>query len=128
MIPPNHYVEKFDVRTWGVDILKVCRVPPGWTITAGGFGDPEGQMSGQGNIGVAFITTPASLAQMFLVRVHEYQRVERKTLVGPHGSYSTHPASFSGKLGMGTYGDSYDIQEKVLAPEDFVRIPAANCP
>jgi hypothetical protein len=58
VIPPNHYIDGFDIGTWAADILTVCDVPPGWTITAGSSGDPEGQLSGEGQIGVAYINTP----------------------------------------------------------------------
>jgi hypothetical protein len=128
VIPENHYIDRFDISTWGVDILRVCDVPPGWTITAGTFGDAEGQLSGEGKIGVAYFSTPTPLAQLFLIRVHDYRRVEEKTLVGPHGEYSIHPASFSGEIEIGTYGHSPKLYKKAITPEDFVRTPATNCP
>ena len=128
VIPPNQYIDRFDVVTWGVSILKVCRVLPGWTITAGTFGDPEGQLSGEAKIGVAYINSPSSLTQLFLVRVHQYQREAKKSRVAPDGSYTIHPASFSGKLEMGTYGDSPRLHKNALTAEDFVRTPATNCP
>jgi len=51
-LAPNEYVSSFQIETFGFDFYAVCHIPPGWIITAGTDGTPDGTLSGTGGLGV----------------------------------------------------------------------------
>ena len=105
-------------------VLEVCRVLPGWTITAGNGGDPSGVLAGEANIGVAFLDHAHvnELDKLFLVDVIDYRAVDRRN------GGTTYPASFSGTVSIGTYGNDTTTHKRRLKPASFVRTPADQCP
>lgn len=125
VLPQNGYVVGFTIKTWGVDVLAVCHFPPGWTITAGKSADPEGILAGGGSHGVTWLNAAriGELGQLFLIKVSDYRAHEA------HSPNVDDPATFSGKLLVGDYGNpEADWREVSLLPANFVREPASRCP
>jgi hypothetical protein len=124
-LPENGYVNEFNIETWGVEVLAVCRLPEGWTITAGKSADPSGILKGEASLGVTFLNQHriGELRGLFLVHLESYQAEER---VEPNVVY---PATFKGTISVGTYGGG-DIggREIRIAPTNLLRTPAARCP
>ena len=95
-------VSGFELQTWTVQVLAVCRLPLGWTVTAGNDGDPGGVLLGSANIGAAFVgrDRQADFRSMFLVRIG---RDRAQAIDNPAGGH--YPAELSPALprsaGMG---------------------------
>ncbi len=124
-VAAGEYVSGFELQTWTVDVLAVCRFPIGWTITAGTYGDPGGVLSGTANIGAAFIgqTKLQALGSLFLVQVGQYRP---RAIEGPGGSHT--PATFAGTATIGRYGPE-TVERKVnLSGLNVRRVLAARCP
>jgi hypothetical protein len=122
----DQYIDRFNIQTWGVQIVAVCHIPVAWRITAGKFLDPEGTLSGETEAGMAFIRKSElkKLESLFLVEFDQYQPYPRGN---PKGEF--HPATFAGKISRGTFGpNESDAQEIELKPENFARTPASACP
>jgi hypothetical protein len=126
-IAKNQHIDKFEIHTWGVQTLAVCHLPtPAWRITAGTNGSPEGILSGVAGIGAAAYLPQSDLRRLeglFLILVYGYQEYPRGD---PKGQY--HPATFAGSVHVGTYRSDSRGHKIRLAPLNFVRVPAAQCP
>jgi hypothetical protein len=117
------FISGFHIETFGVRIIAVCRFP-GWTIAAGNSIDLSGTLDGNSGGGVANLDGPNAyrLDDLFLVDVIGYQQEERRK------QGEINPASFSGMVSIGTYGDDDKTREIKLHPDNFVRCPASQCP
>ena len=126
-LPEHGYVKAFRIETWGVTVLAVCRLPPGWTITAGKSADPSGILAGEASLGSTYLNSqkPDQLHQLFLIEVSDYRERELAIPNVPGGVF---PATFSGKLIIGTYGNHDDAHEVPIAPANLFREPATRCP
>jgi hypothetical protein len=124
-LPENGYVAGFSIDLWSVEVLAVCHLPPGWTITAGKSADPSGVLSGKASLGVAFLNLSdlKQLDRLFLIEVEDYHAREKPL---PNGVVS--PASFGGKLAIGTYGSDSAPHDIPIPQTNFVREPATRCP
>jgi len=93
-LPEKGYIAGFKIDTWGVEVLAVCHLPPGWTITAGKSADPTGLLAGEASLGVAFLDRSAlkQLSQMFLIELEGPYQEESKPI--PNGEM---PATFAGQ-------------------------------
>ena len=120
----GEYVSAFELQTWTVTVLAVCRLPVGWTVTAGNGGDPGGVLSGSANIGAAFVpwSQPAALASMFLVRVGQYRA---KAVDDANGGRI--PATFAGTATIGRYGQDGE-RHITLSARNVRHRAAAQCP
>jgi hypothetical protein len=122
----GQYVDKFEIDTWGVDILAVCKIPNHWIITAGDAYDLGGTLSGQSQGGTANIREfdLNHLNNLFLIVINDYQKFPRGN---PNTAYF--PATFSGSVEIGTFAHNRDkMQQLPLKPDDFVWVPARQCP
>jgi hypothetical protein len=120
------YVAGFDIDTWGVRVLSVCHIPPGWTISGGQGIDLGGVLSGAGGGGVAFLDASRldELHNLFLVEVIDYQATGRGDC-----SDSCMPPTFSGTVEIGTYSRNYGPDRKLqLVPSNIRLTAAARCP
>jgi hypothetical protein len=126
-LPEHGYVEAFRIDTWSVRVLAVCRLPPGWTITAGKSADPSGILAGEASLGSTYLNNKNldQLHQLFLIEVSDYRERE---LPMPNVPGGVHPATFSGKLVVGTYGTHDDAHEVSITPANLLREPATHCP
>jgi hypothetical protein len=127
VLPEKCYVAGFKIDTWGVKALSVCHLPGGWTITAGKSADPSGTLAGEASLGVTFLGQSAlkQLSQLFLIEIEGGFQEKAKPI--PAGG--EFPATFTGKISVGTYGHGDgDIQEVLLAQTNLVREPAEHCP
>jgi hypothetical protein len=126
-LPEHGYVEAFRIEIWGVKVLAVCHLPPGWTITAGKSADPSGILAGEASLGVTYLNSQNldQLRKLFLIEVSDYQV---RALPMPNVPGGVHPATFSGKLVVGTYGNHGDAHEVPIAPANLFREPATRCP
>ena len=122
VLKPNEYVSEFDVRTWGLTILAVCRIPRGWRITAGTDGSFGGSLAGQAGVGAAALGQRdlGRLQGMFLVRGPIGGRHDR-----PQGD---RPATFAGTVTIGTYGVDAPGRRGDLDASRITLAPAARCP
>lgn len=123
-IASDEYVEEFSIDTWGVRLLAVCRIPPGWTITAGGSAAQDGIMSGGGNHNVTFLDRARldQLHGLVLLRLSGPIRMEEV-----RSSSAIVPATFSGMVRVGTYG-SDKSRELRLDHTNVSLTPAIACP
>jgi hypothetical protein len=136
-IAKNEYVDKFEIHTWGVELLAVCHLPtPGWRLTVGSDGTPNGILSGEGGIvGAAGLNQSGLelLEGLFLIHVIEYQELPR--YIPNESSFRRrilnseyHPATFAGSVHVGKYGRDSKGRKIPFLPSNFVRAPAARCP
>jgi hypothetical protein len=49
-LQPDESIPSFTVKTWGVEIKAICRIPADWEITGGSFG-PLGRIAGEAGHG-----------------------------------------------------------------------------
>jgi hypothetical protein len=122
-LAPREYVDRFSIDTWEVEILAICRLPPGWTITAGKDATPTGSIGGEASHGVTFLDA---------ARLSELQDMALIALDGPvdwqpHG---TIPATFAGHAEVGIYGTGDDLPRRRIAftAANLRLTPAAGCP
>jgi hypothetical protein len=118
-IPTGGALAAFQIDTWGVVPLAVCKVPALWEIKEEKFMDSAGVLSGRSDPH----RTLTKLDQMFLVDVYSYQPLPKGD---PKGDY--HPASFAG------WFEVFDGQGNVLRKRrlfhagNFHLTPAPRCP
>jgi hypothetical protein len=119
-LEPGEKLESFSFDTWGVDILAVCHIPPGWRIKGGRSAAPDGIIAGDGSHGVTWLGDMKPLESLVLVRLHgPVQATEEKT--GPR----TVPATFKGTATVAMT----DSEREVALGHSNVRLaPADHCP
>lgn len=112
----------FEINTWGVEFLAVCRMPPSWALKSEKYANPEGQLSGKRDAqGLAY----RSLANFYLVDVYNY---EPEAKGNPKSDF--HPASFSSwvELGRNEQFGSARGRRVPLKPQNFKLQNARGCP
>jgi len=116
----DEYVDRFTIDTWGVDVLSVCRIPPGWRIRAGKDATPGGVIEGEASHGVTFLNRARlpALDGLALVRLDGPVRVGDGRV----------PATFSGHVEIGTYGVGERRRRVRLTDANIRLTPAARCP
>ena len=67
----NELVEQFTIETWGVEILAICHIPPGWRMRAGTSAAPDGIIQGEATHGVTRLDRKGffRLRDLALVRI-----------------------------------------------------------
>lgn len=114
----DEYVDGFAIDTWGVDVLAVCHIPPGWEMRAGREATPVGIIAGEASHGVTFLNRPrlGELEGLVLVRLSGSldRRNERQ--------------AFSGRAQVGRYGVEPGGREVPLAAANLILSPARTCP
>jgi hypothetical protein len=95
-------VESFSIETWGVTFGAVCRIPPGWRITAGNSATPDGVLAGEGSHGATWFSQSSPKALSGFVLVTLYAPVQEQDIVWSHGKI---PATFSGSATISTVDD-----------------------
>ena len=117
-IGPNEQIRSFHIKTWGVEILAICHVPPSWQLKAEKYEDPEGDLYGSMDTHGEPLK---SLPKMYLVDVYDYQRL-------PIGN--DHPASFAGWVEVGTVASfgGGSARRRTLKAGNFRLINARSCP
>jgi hypothetical protein len=118
-LPENETIIAYNISTWGVAFLAVCKVPPSWEIKAEKYMDPEGMLHGRSDVHGEPLR---ELHQMFLVDVYSYQPLPKGD---PKGEY--HPASFSGWIEVGTQSSEHG-KRRTLRSTNFKLTPATRCP
>jgi hypothetical protein len=114
----------FSFSTWGVTFDAVCRIPSGWTITAGGSATPEGALEGKASLGTTWLSDPNPKPLQDLALLTLYAQVQRRD-VGKEGGPVYVPATFKGKAVL----ETADAERKVGLTYANVRLtPAAHCP
>ena len=124
-IPAGRYVSSFDIQTWGVRVLAVCHIPPGWTVSGGQDADPGGTLSGSASEGVTFLD-PSHLGDLnglFLVEVADVHAAQGD--LAKDGWYL--PPTFDGKIEIGRYGNDTDTSPRRLVPSNIALVAAARC-
>ncbi|PVM86809.1 hypothetical protein DDF62_17295 [Caulobacter radicis] len=114
----NDYADRFDIETFGVEIVAVCRVPFGWVVSAGNDSSVTGTIVGQASVGAAAVS-PANgdldaLGGLMLVKVGERQPGQ--------------PPPFAGQATIGTYGDDEAERTVPLTQAQLRLKPAYRCP
>lgn len=115
-------IKGFTIETWGVQFSSVCHIPAGWRIKAGGRGTPDGEVSGEGSLGVTWFNqnSPDELHNLVLVTL--YGPVQRKTIGAIDNGV---PATFLGHATIAT--DNGDVQ-RPLTYQNVILTPARRCP
>lgn len=114
----NEYADRFEIETFGVEIVAVCRVPFGWEMSAGNDSSVTGAIVGQALVGVAAVS-PANgnldaLDGLVLVKVGERQAGQ--------------PPPFTGKAVIAVYGDDRAERTAPLTQAQLRLKPAYRCP
>ena len=101
-LDPNEFVDGFTIDTWGVEIVAICHLPPGWEIRAGRAASPDGVIAGEASHGVTFLNRArlVQLRDLALVRLSEDPPRRRED----RSRGSILPATFAGRVGIGRYG------------------------
>jgi hypothetical protein len=120
----REYVESFEIATWGVEILAVCRIPPGWRVTAGNSAAPDGIIAGEATHGVTFLDASRVSALEGIVLVRLAGAVQREARAVEHG---TVPATFAGRASVGSYAGA-EGREVPLTYANVRLTRAAGCP
>jgi hypothetical protein len=120
----GEYVDGFRIETWGVDILAVCRIPPGWRVTAGRSAAPDGVFAGEATHGVTAIGAAhlSALGNIVLVRLHGAVQREAMPVEG-----GTVPATFAGRVSIGSHRPEGG-REVRLTHANVRLMRAAACP
>ena len=121
---PRESVEGFALSTWGATFNAVCRIPAGWTVTAGGGLTPKGVLEGEGSHGAAWLreASPAALKEFALVTLAG--PVQREAVRSADGSGEV-PATFAGTATISTS----DGDRQVPLTATNVRLTSADrCP
>ena len=92
MLRRNERVERFAIRTWGVDYLALCRMPQDWEMGVGRSG-PGGKLEGVASHGASYIAHPAVLRALALVRLRGPVQKQDKHVPG-----GVVPATFAGSI------------------------------
>ena len=122
---PNEYVDAFSIDTWGVTILAACRIPPGWTLTAGSGADPSGKIAGEASLGVTFLSRPYLRYLDAIVLLRLDGPVRKQAL---HLKDREYPATFEGSADIGTYGLDERTRKQPLTFRNVRLTPAVRCP
>jgi hypothetical protein len=85
-VPANGIISGFHVETFGVRVFAVCRLLPGWTISAGSALDLFGTLDGTSAGGAANLgrADADGLRDLYLVEILGYQAQERRDQVNIH--------------------------------------------
>lgn len=118
-VQSGEYVAAFHIDTMSVDILAVCRLPSGWTLTAGNHGGPGGELGGQATVGAAFVqgARPPEFHSLFLVDIAAAAHPDPKA-----------PPPFSGTVDVGRYGVDAPPATRPMISASYKLRPAARCP
>src|SRR5579883_1945492 len=119
-LPPGRSVAAFEVKTWGVSLLSVCRIPPSWLLSQEKFEDPAGVLRGRADVHGERLR---ELHDIFLVDVYDYQPLAKGN---PEGEY--HPASFSGWVEIADRSLGKPLSRRSLRASNFHLTPASQCP
>lgn len=121
---PGESLEGFALSTWGATFNAVCRIPAGWTVTAGGSLSPEGVLEGEGGQGGSWLreTSPAALRDVALVTLSGPVRRDAVRSVDGSGEV---PATFAGTASISTS----DGDRQIPLTATNVRLTSADrCP
>jgi hypothetical protein len=113
----DEQIKAFDIKTWGVTFLAICRVPQDWQLKAEKFEDPAGDLSGR----VDTHGEPLkALSDMYLVDVYDYQARLK----------DSQPASFAGWVEIGTVApfEGGSRHRRALGAGNFRLTNARRCP
>ena len=116
---PGQYVSGFQIHTTNVEVLAVCKIPDGWSITAASQGGPNGALEGQGVLGVAFVDgrNPDAFKGLFLIDTGR-----------PAKGASAIGRMFEGSVTVGRYGADGKDAALALKPGSYRLLPATRCP
>jgi hypothetical protein len=117
----NEFVDGFAIDTWGVEVLAICRLPPGWEIRAGRRASPDGVLAGEASHGVTFLNRADAGALRGLALV----RLEGPVNWTRHGDM---PATFAGRASIGRYGSDERRREQALTRTNIRIAAATRCP
>lgn len=125
-VPTNGYIAAFQLETWRVRVLAVCRIPAGWTMTAENAATPDGLLSGHASHGAASLGRDQldRLENLVMVVVDGYRARDQVTsLTGPRT-----PASFKGVIHVGVYGSDVIPVAVPVEPDSIGLRDADACP
>ncbi len=116
----GEFLDAFSIDTWGVDMIAVCRIPPGWEIRAGRMASPDGVVAGEASHGVTFLDARrlGPLRHLVLVGLRD----------PPSEASGTLPATFAGRARIGRYGTDETRREVALGLANVRLEPATACP
>jgi hypothetical protein len=121
----GHHLTKVVIRTWGVDVLAVCHIPPVSTVSVDFDISPDGVLTWQASSwhGELDRFSYKLLSAMFLVRMSAYQKNSRGD---PRSVY--HPASFEGTATIATIQEPRQENTLPLRWRNFSLTHASRCP
>ncbi|WP_443750831.1 hypothetical protein [Asticcacaulis solisilvae] len=125
-IGKNEFVDGFSIDTWGVRMVAVCHFPPGWSIDAGSSADPSGLIKGEGSLGVTWLDR-TRLDELDGLVLLDTEGGIRRADEGHEGASVYVPATFKGKVSIGTYGTD-KVRKMKIGWRNIRLTPAVRCP
>jgi len=124
-IDEMHHLTKVEIRTWGVEVLAVCHVPPVSIVSVDFDIDPGGILKWKSNSWHGELTSAGlkELYSIFLVNISDYQKEPRGD---PRSQY--HPASFEGSATITSIDEPPRERVIKLRSDNFGLMPATRCP
>jgi len=124
-IRQNEYAVSFAIETWDVELLAICRIPPGWEIGGGRSIDASGTLFGSAGGTVATVVHGQTdgLDGLFLVSLPK----EVRSADTQQGA-TIYAATLKGSYGVETYGSDIDPVKRTMSWANFSLMPASRCP
>lgn len=110
----EEYVEGFEITTWNVKVLAVCRIPPGWSIKVANYVGNGGSLEGGASGTVAGLDRSSlnELNKMFLIADFN-----------PNAG----PIKLDGTVSIRTYGTG-TLRDVSLQSSNYLLEPVERCP
>lgn len=119
----NGAVKSFSLKTWGVSFHAICHIPPGWVIGAGGSATPDGELKGDGSLGITWLRSAELPELRSLALVSLSGPVQNDDIRTKDGGLI--PATFKGKAVIAS-GDKFKTAQLTAA---HIRLAeAGQCP
>ena len=124
-IDRDHHLTQVEIKTWGVDVLAVCHIPPVSVVSVDRDIDPGTVLTWRANSWHGELDDMGlkQLSGLFLVRISEFQKESRGD---PNGEY--HPATFAGSATISAIVEPTRRKTVTLRADNFEMTLAIRCP
>ena len=122
-LPYGQRISAFEIKTWGVTYLAVCRMPEDWEVTAGSFG-PDGRLSGEAGHGAAYLDSRRLNKMHRMALIALSGPVQKRDKRIPDGRV---PATFAGHITI-DLGEENKSRKQLLTSDNVALEPARECP
>jgi len=121
----DSYISGFQIKTWGIRVRAICKIPAGWMMTAGKELNPGGVISGFAS---GFM---ANIDMKQIEKLNDFILIDDAEARSPPASRSpSEPPTFRASLLVGEYSKSATQRDRRIPLNDaeIVLKPATQCP